>query len=119
MAFSTLIRSAAPLIEGSRCDLSHFDSGVRGPEFCKASPVSVNRSLDSVRLDTSIFGTSVSCKSSSIQKCSARSIQPIRATATEMPPTVLKSRSSSKTKIGINGKLSYTFGLYDLICCLS
>ncbi|XP_043700917.1 glyceraldehyde-3-phosphate dehydrogenase GAPCP1, chloroplastic-like [Telopea speciosissima] len=103
MAFSTLIRSAAPLIEGSRCELSPFDSGVRGPEFCKVSRVSVNRSLDSVRLDTSIFGTSVSCKSSSIQKCSARSIQPIRATATEVPSTVQKSRSSSKTKIGING----------------
>ncbi|PIA37693.1 hypothetical protein AQUCO_03000323v1 [Aquilegia coerulea] len=36
-------------------------------------------------------------------KCSGRSIQPVRATATERPPTIPKSWSSGKTKIGING----------------
>ncbi|KAL2253403.1 UNVERIFIED_CONTAM: Glyceraldehyde-3-phosphate dehydrogenase GAPCP2, chloroplastic [Sesamum indicum] len=37
------------------------------------------------------------------RKSTARSIQPIKATATEIPPTVAKSRSSGKTKVGING----------------
>ncbi|XP_043689747.1 glyceraldehyde-3-phosphate dehydrogenase GAPCP1, chloroplastic-like isoform X2 [Telopea speciosissima] len=103
MAFSTIISSAAPMIGGSRCEVSHFDSAVRGPELFKVSRVSVNHSLDSASLRTSLFGTNVSCGSSSLQKCSARSIQPIRATATEMPPTIRKSPSSGKTKVGING----------------
>lgn len=40
---------------------------------------------------------------SSLQKSGACSIQPVRATATELPPTVPKSRTSGKTRIGING----------------
>ncbi|KAL0398974.1 UNVERIFIED_CONTAM: Glyceraldehyde-3-phosphate dehydrogenase GAPCP2, chloroplastic [Sesamum radiatum] len=36
------------------------------------------------------------------RKSTTRHIQPIKATATEIPPTVQKSRSSGKTKIGIN-----------------
>ncbi|EOY14200.1 Glyceraldehyde-3-phosphate dehydrogenase of plastid 2 isoform 3, partial [Theobroma cacao] len=52
----------------------------------------------------SIFGAAVSTgSSSSLRKCNSRSIQPIKATATEIPPTVPKSRSSGKTKVGING----------------
>ncbi|KAH8496705.1 hypothetical protein H0E87_019448 [Populus deltoides] len=93
MAFSCLLRStpAAPLVEASRSDFSPSPS-----DRFKVSSVSFN-SLKS------ISGTSIPTGSSSLQTCSGRSIQPIKATATEMPPTVLKSRADGKTKIGING----------------
>ncbi|KAG5237313.1 hypothetical protein OIU76_012085 [Salix suchowensis] len=93
MAFSCLLRStpAAPLIEASRSDLS--------PSPCDRLKVS-SVSFNSLK---SIFGTSVPTGSSSSQTCSGRSIQPIKATATEMPPPVLKSQADGKTKIGING----------------
>ncbi|KAF9674472.1 hypothetical protein SADUNF_Sadunf10G0130700 [Salix dunnii] len=88
MAFSCLLRStsAAPLIEASRPDLS--------PSPCDRLKVS-SISFNSLK---SIFGTSVPTGT-----CSGRSIQPIKATATEMPPTVLKLQADGKTKIGING----------------
>ncbi|BBH01439.1 glyceraldehyde-3-phosphate dehydrogenase of plastid 2 [Prunus dulcis] len=35
--------------------------------------------------------------------CSARSVQPIKATATELPPTIQRSGCGGKTKVGING----------------
>ncbi|KAK2972046.1 hypothetical protein RJ640_005066 [Escallonia rubra] len=44
----------------------------------------------------------VSC-SNLYRKSSTQSIQPVQATATAVPPTVQKSRSSGKTKVGING----------------
>ncbi|KAB5538561.1 hypothetical protein DKX38_016094 [Salix brachista] len=110
MAFSCLLRStpATPLIEASRSDLS--------PSPCDRLKVS-SVSFNSLK---SIFGTSVPTGSSSSQltclyfklilkhfelfrTCSGRSIQPIKATATEMPPPVLKSQADGKTKIGING----------------
>ncbi|KAJ6718238.1 GLYCERALDEHYDE-3-PHOSPHATE DEHYDROGENASE GAPCP1 CHLOROPLASTIC [Salix purpurea] len=93
MAFSCLLRStpAAPLIEASRSDLS--------PSPCDRLKVS-SVSFNSLK---SIFGTSVPTGSSFSQTCSGRSIQPIKATATEMPPPVLKSQADGKTKIGING----------------
>ncbi|KAJ6357375.1 hypothetical protein OIU78_005266 [Salix suchowensis] len=93
MAFSCLLRStpAAPLIEASRSDLS--------PSPCDRLKVP-SVSFNSLK---SIFGTSVPTGSSSSQTCSGRSIQPIKATATEMPPPVLKSQADGKTKIGING----------------
>ncbi|KAF9611614.1 hypothetical protein IFM89_033622 [Coptis chinensis] len=62
-----------------------------------------NHSLKSAKVQTSIFGNSVQVDSLSLQKCSGRSIQPIKATATETPPTIPKSWSGGKTKIGING----------------
>uniref|UniRef100_A0A6N2NFX4 Glyceraldehyde-3-phosphate dehydrogenase n=1 Tax=Salix viminalis TaxID=40686 RepID=A0A6N2NFX4_SALVM len=88
MAFSCLLRStpAAPLIEAYRSDLS--------PSPCDRLKVS-SVSFNSLK---SIFGTSVPTGT-----CSGRSIQPIKATATEMPPPVLKSQADGKTKIGING----------------
>ncbi|KAH8501209.1 hypothetical protein Peur_042934 [Populus x canadensis] len=93
MAFSTLLRStpAAPLIEASRSDFSPSPS-----DRFEVSSIRFNSSK-------SIFGASVPTGSSSLHTCSGRSIQPIKATATEMPPTVLRSRSDGKTKIGING----------------
>ncbi|KAJ6899944.1 glyceraldehyde-3-phosphate dehydrogenase GAPCP2 [Populus alba x Populus x berolinensis] len=90
MALSCLLRSttAAPLVEASRSDFSPSPS-----DRFKVSSVSFN-SLKS------ICGTSIPAGT-----CSGRSIQPIKATATKMPPTVLKSRADGKTKIGINGIL--------------
>ncbi|KAF7141209.1 hypothetical protein RHSIM_Rhsim06G0243000 [Rhododendron simsii] len=49
------------------------------------------------------FGSVVPGKSSSSQKCDARTLQSIKATATEIPPTVPKLQSSGMAKIGING----------------
>ncbi|XP_043813338.1 glyceraldehyde-3-phosphate dehydrogenase GAPCP2, chloroplastic isoform X2 [Manihot esculenta] len=97
MAFSALLRSTAtsPLIEASRTDLSRSPS-----DPFKVSSVNFKHDLISSK---SIFGTSVPSGSSSLQGCSARSFQPIKATALEMPPTVMKSRSDGRTKIGING----------------
>ncbi|KAF2309217.1 hypothetical protein GH714_001209 [Hevea brasiliensis] len=96
MAFSSLLRSTAtaPLIEASRTELSPSPS-----DRFKVSSISFKHDLKSSK---SIFGTSVTSGSSSLQRCSARSFQPIKATATEIP-TVLKSRSDGRTKVGING----------------
>ncbi|XP_012463221.1 glyceraldehyde-3-phosphate dehydrogenase GAPCP2, chloroplastic isoform X1 [Gossypium raimondii] len=96
MAFSSLIRSTAavsPLLQASaRSDLSP------SPSYrLKVSSIGFGGNLNS------FFGAAVSTKSSSLQKCNSRSIQPIKATATEIPPTIARSRSSGKTKVGING----------------
>ncbi|KAB2096300.1 hypothetical protein ERO13_A01G098600v2 [Gossypium hirsutum] len=96
MAFSSLIRStaaASPLLEASaRTDLSPSPS-----HRLKVSSIGFGGNLNS------FFGPAVSTKSSSLQKCNSRSIQPIKATATEIPTTIARSRSSGKTKVGING----------------
>nr|KJB45878.1 hypothetical protein B456_007G336900 [Gossypium raimondii] len=100
MAFSSLFRStaaaaaSASLIEAAsdRSDLSLSPS-----DRLKVSSLGFGGNFNS------FFGASVSTRSSSLQKCNSRSIQPIQATATEIPPTIPKSRSSGKTKIGING----------------
>ncbi|KAG2679590.1 hypothetical protein I3760_11G057300 [Carya illinoinensis] len=98
MAASSLLRSTAPapapLIEASTSPSDRFS---------KASCVGFNRNLNSGKLQSSFFGTSVPNGSSYSRKFSGRSITPVKATATEIPPTVPKSRSSDKTKIGING----------------
>ncbi|KAJ9673093.1 hypothetical protein PVL29_026393 [Vitis rotundifolia] len=75
----------------------------RPSDRCKVSCIGFNSNADSLKVQTTIFGTPCIGNSSSLQKCSARSLQPIKATATELPPTVQKSRSSGQTKIGING----------------
>ncbi|KAK3221042.1 hypothetical protein Dsin_015012 [Dipteronia sinensis] len=102
MAFSSLLRSTAAatttattLMQASRADLSLLPS-----DHFKGSCVSFNRGVNS----SSIFGASVpSGSSSSLQKCVTKSIQPIKATATEIPPIVQKLRKSGNTKVGING----------------
>lgn len=96
MAFSSLLRStaSASLV---RADLTSSPSDrVKG-----SSTAAFSRNLNT----SSIFGTSVpsGSSSSSLQTCAAKSIQPIRATATEIPPTIQKSRSDGNTKVGING----------------
>ncbi|KAH9677009.1 glyceraldehyde-3-phosphate dehydrogenase GAPCP1 [Citrus sinensis] len=96
MAFSSLLRStaSASLV---RADLTSSPS-----DRVKGSPTAAfSRNLNT----SSIFGTSVpsGSSSSSLQTCAAKGIQPIRATATEIPPTIQKSRSDGNTKVGING----------------
>ncbi|KAG6572481.1 Glyceraldehyde-3-phosphate dehydrogenase GAPCP2, chloroplastic, partial [Cucurbita argyrosperma subsp. sororia] len=59
--------------------------------------------LNSSKFQSSIFGAHGPSGSLSLQLRRTQNIQPIRATATEMPPTVQKPRSGGKTKIGING----------------
>ncbi|XP_059442644.1 glyceraldehyde-3-phosphate dehydrogenase GAPCP2, chloroplastic [Corylus avellana] len=97
MASSSLLRSTvtAPLLEASRAEPSD--------RFSKVTRVGANRNLNSWKPQSSIFGTSVTSGSSSLQKCTVRSIQPVKAIATEIPPTVSKSRTGGKTKVGING----------------
>ncbi|KAH7557854.1 hypothetical protein JRO89_XS11G0229400 [Xanthoceras sorbifolium] len=105
MAFSSLLRSTATtttatLIQASRADLSPSPS-----DHFKGSCVSFNRGANS----SSIFGASVPSGSSSslqlsyLMTCVAKTIQPVKATATEIPPTVQKSRTSGNTRVGING----------------
>ncbi|XP_028773294.1 glyceraldehyde-3-phosphate dehydrogenase GAPCP1, chloroplastic-like [Neltuma alba] len=68
--------------------------------------VSINVSssnIKSLKLQSNIFGTSLPSESLVIQNCNARSIQPIKATVTEIPLPVQKSKSDGKTRIGING----------------
>lgn len=97
MASSSLLRSTftAPLVEAPRAETSD--------RFSKVSCIGFNRNLNSWKLQSGIFGTSVLSGSSSLQKCAVRSIVPVKAIATEVPPTVSKSRSGGRTKIGING----------------
>ncbi|KAB2636907.1 glyceraldehyde-3-phosphate dehydrogenase GAPCP1 [Pyrus ussuriensis x Pyrus communis] len=98
MAASSLLRStvSAPLVEASRADLAASAS-------FKVSSVGFSRNLNCPKVQSSIFGTSIPSGSYSLQICSARSVQPIKATATELPPTAQRSGSGGKTKIGING----------------
>ncbi|GMI79528.1 glyceraldehyde-3-phosphate dehydrogenase of plastid 2 [Hibiscus trionum] len=92
MAFSPLIRSAATVSASARPDLS-FSSSDR----LKVSSIDFGGNFNS------FFGAAVSIRSSSLHKCNSSTIQPIKATATEIPPTIPKSRTSGKTKVGING----------------
>ncbi|XP_010941678.1 glyceraldehyde-3-phosphate dehydrogenase GAPCP1, chloroplastic [Elaeis guineensis] len=100
MAFSTLLRSATPLTGGRR-DRVPSDCGASAPESFK---ISWMRIPSSAQICSGIFGSCLSSVESSLsQKPSARSIQPIKATATEAPPVVPRSSAGGKTKVGING----------------
>ncbi|KAE8704261.1 Glyceraldehyde-3-phosphate dehydrogenase GAPCP1 [Hibiscus syriacus] len=91
MAFSSLIRSttaAAPLVEASALS----DVFLSASDRLKVSSIGFGGNRNSS------FGVAVSTR-----KCNSRSIQPIKAVATEIPPTVPRSRNSGNTKIGING----------------
>ncbi|GMJ10508.1 glyceraldehyde-3-phosphate dehydrogenase of plastid 2 [Hibiscus trionum] len=90
MAFSSLIGStaAAPLVEASA--RSHLF--LSPSDRLKVSSIGFGCNL------SSSFGVAISTS-----KYNSRSTQPIKAIATEIPPTVPRSRSSGKTKIGING----------------
>lgn len=105
MAFSTLLRSGTVLIEPSRVEVIHSAFAFSSSDRSKVSCIGLNHNSKSIKTQTSIFGTDVPSTSFSLhrRKYSTRTIQPIKATATELPPTVQKSRSSGKTKVGING----------------
>ncbi|KAG5546902.1 hypothetical protein RHGRI_018908 [Rhododendron griersonianum] len=94
MASSSLIRSSTPAI-----DVSPPASLFRHAGQSKLFSVSFNRYQNYSKC----FGSVVPGKSSSSQKCDARILQSIKATATEIPPTVPKLQSSGKAKVGING----------------
>lgn len=94
MALSTLLRSAFSVIGGSR-DCFPSDS----------SRVLCIRSSSSAQISSSFFGSSLTSVDihSSHKHVARRSIQPVKATATEAPPVVKSSSRGGKTKIGING----------------
>ncbi|XP_054813662.1 glyceraldehyde-3-phosphate dehydrogenase GAPCP1, chloroplastic-like [Prosopis cineraria] len=89
MAASSMLRSA--LLSSSPSDSFKVS--------CNVS----SSNLKSLKLQSNIFGTSLPSESLVIQNCNARSMQPIKATATEIPLPVQKSKSDGKTRLGING----------------
>lgn len=104
MAFSASLRSAAPLLDGSRDLFASADSTFRAADSFKVSCHGAKGSLNSARLSSNIFGSSVSpIELPSSQISSGRGIESIKATATEAPPVVPRSSSGGKTRIGING----------------
>ncbi|CAL5402419.1 unnamed protein product [Camellia sinensis] len=102
MAFSSFLRSTTPALEASLSEATLPGPALRSADQSKVFSVGFNRNLNSPKFQSSIFGTVVPGKSSPVQKCSARSMQPAKAIATEMPPTAQKSQSGGKTKVGIN-----------------
>lgn len=104
MAYSSLIRSAPStfLFENSCSEFS-----VRRPyDVYEVSYGGFNRNVSSLKSETSIFGTAIHGGYSSSHCCrKSRStgLQPIKATATEIPSAVPKSRSGGKIRVGING----------------
>ncbi|KAL9322103.1 hypothetical protein ACSQ67_010156 [Phaseolus vulgaris] len=89
MAASSFLRSA--FVAPSSCD--------RFKVFSNASTCNVK----SMGLESSIFGNSIQCDSLVLQNYTARGIQPIKSTATEIPLPTQQSRSTGKTRVGING----------------
>ncbi|CAN6804256.1 unnamed protein product [Brassica oleracea] len=92
MASSSLLRSAAAA-SATRADFFSSPS-------CDHSKVSSS----SLGFSRSFSGAAIATwPSSSLQRCNARAVQPIKATATQVPPAVQRSSSTGKTKVGING----------------
>ncbi|XP_028771788.1 glyceraldehyde-3-phosphate dehydrogenase GAPCP1, chloroplastic [Neltuma alba] len=95
MAASSLLRSA--LVSPS-ADLSPSSS-----HGFKVSCHASSCNLKSKSLQSSLFGTSLPAESLVLRNSYARIIQPIKATATEIPVPLQKSRSGAKIRVGING----------------
>ncbi|OWM81084.1 glyceraldehyde-3-phosphate dehydrogenase GAPCP2, chloroplastic [Punica granatum] len=99
MALSSVIRSApavsSPLLRSS----SPADASL--PSSARFKVPSANVTVSN--LQSSFFGATISTGSVSLQTSNRKSLEPIRATATEVPPVIPKSRSSSSIKVGING----------------
>lgn len=91
-ANSSLLRSAPPSSLFKSSDLSKV--------FLSGSNYS---NVGSLKIRSNVFGASVHGGSSSIQKCRSSRMQPIKATATEIPPAIHQSSSGGKIKVGING----------------
>ncbi|KAM0948688.1 putative glyceraldehyde-3-phosphate dehydrogenase (phosphorylating) [Dioscorea sansibarensis] len=95
MAYSALVRSATPLLSGARDSFASV-SAPRAADSVKVGCSAATRS--------SVFGSALSpAEPISLRGLSGRSIQPIRATATEAPPAVPRSSRGGKARIGING----------------
>ncbi|XP_019183246.1 PREDICTED: glyceraldehyde-3-phosphate dehydrogenase GAPCP1, chloroplastic-like [Ipomoea nil] len=95
MGFSSLLRSvpASPVLHASSSSHRH-----------QASLAGFNQGCTSVKFESSIFGSALpNVHSSSVQGSGSSSIQPVKATATELPPTIPKSQTTGKTRVGING----------------
>ncbi|KFK42362.1 hypothetical protein AALP_AA2G245800 [Arabis alpina] len=90
MASSSLLRSAAAsTVAPPRAD---FFSSPTIHHSKVSSSLGISRSLKSSRFPGAAIATRP-----------RRSVQPIKATATQVPPVVQRSGSSGKTKVGING----------------
>ncbi|XP_010537806.1 PREDICTED: glyceraldehyde-3-phosphate dehydrogenase GAPCP2, chloroplastic-like isoform X1 [Tarenaya hassleriana] len=94
MTFSSFLRSsaAAPCVD--------FFSPPSSDHFKVSSCLVFSHNLTSSNFSDPALSTGSSL---SLQKCNTRSMQPIKATATEVPPAVQRSDSSGKTRVGING----------------
>ncbi|XP_031503288.1 glyceraldehyde-3-phosphate dehydrogenase GAPCP1, chloroplastic-like [Nymphaea colorata] len=92
MATSPMIRSSS--VADSR---SHAMASLKGACFNKLK-LQQGRLQDNFLGYTNHFGNAAS-----IQSRNARSLQPIRSTATQMPPKVNSSANSGTVRIGING----------------
>nr|AVR59265.1 glyceraldehyde-3-phosphate dehydrogenase of plastid 1 [Stellera chamaejasme] len=84
--------SSAHAIRSVAC----FRSDLSPPSFKASSSLGFSRNVNFSKTPSTSL-------SSPFQQCSFRSFQPIRATATEVPPTIQKPQTSGKTRIGING----------------
>eukprot|EP01018_Ginkgo_biloba_P009396 Gb_33170 [translate_table: standard] len=105
MAPTTMIRLSAPsalFSENIRAS-APADAKIRAPARVKAVSTNATLRLPSQGLASSFFGIVAHFGQSPSIHQGVRSVQPIRATATEIPPRVQKSSSKEKTKIGING----------------
>ncbi|KAJ0980816.1 hypothetical protein J5N97_009071 [Dioscorea zingiberensis] len=94
MAYSSLLRSATPLVSVSR-DSFPSDSTPRAPDSLKVSC--------SAGIRSSVFASALSPVEPISSRTCGRNFQSIRATATEAPPAVHKSSRGGKVRIGING----------------
>uniref|UniRef100_A0A1D1XFX2 Glyceraldehyde-3-phosphate dehydrogenase n=1 Tax=Anthurium amnicola TaxID=1678845 RepID=A0A1D1XFX2_9ARAE len=113
MAFSTLLRSAAPLLDGPR-DCFPRSSAAAAYAFVPVTVTCRRVNCDelSARIRSSFYGSSISPVQASLleSRSNGRSLQPVKATVTEAPPKVQRepsessySSSGGKTKVGING----------------
>ncbi|KAM7269017.1 hypothetical protein ACFE04_024514 [Oxalis oulophora] len=92
MAFASIVRSSA---SAAAVPFIGTDLSSSSADRLKGSSLAFTHSLNT----TSNFQITAS----SYRKCSARTIQPIKATATEAPPSIQRTGGSAKIKVGING----------------
>ncbi|KAH0919138.1 hypothetical protein HID58_026798 [Brassica napus] len=107
MASSSLLRSAAAAA-ATRADF--FSSPSCDHSKVSSSSLGFSRSFSGAAIATGPSSSLQFCaKNSSFlyvqmyRRCNARAVQPIKATATQVPPAVQRSSSTGKTKVGING----------------
>lgn len=102
MAASTMMRSSVKsgLFTDNYCASAAVDAKIRSKIVSNSATVR----LPSGSTGSSFLGSTAHFgQGSALQSQSFKIMEPIRATATEMPPKVQKSSGQVKTKIGING----------------